>query len=125
MRLVVDGTCMHIDDTSLLPVRYEQALFRTIKLLGIWEQYCEEPLHQQVLVVRRSLTLVCRMKYCMDVLGFEGAVKHATIRVENAVPCILYFDKRVMEKVIKLIIILALNECGNHIIIQRLKGQGN
>jgi hypothetical protein len=61
------------------------------------------------------------MKYCMDVLGFEGSVKHAMMRVENVVPCILYSHKRVMEKIMQLIFILALNECGSHIIIRRLK----
>jgi hypothetical protein len=61
------------------------------------------------------------MKYCMDVLGFEGSVKHVMMRVENDAPCILHFHERVMEKVMQLIFILALNECGKHIIIQRLK----
>jgi hypothetical protein len=121
MRLVADGTCVHIDDTSLIPVRYEQALFQTMRLLGLWEQYCGEPLHQQVLVLRRALYLVCRMKYCMDVSGFEGSVKHAMMRVENDVPCILHFHKRVMEKIMQLVFILALNECGSQTIIQRLK----
>jgi hypothetical protein len=48
-------------------------------------------------------------------------VKHAMVRVEMCVPCILHFHKRVMEKAMQLIFILALNECGNHTIIQRLK----
>jgi hypothetical protein len=52
MEIVADDTGVHIDDTSFLPVRYEHALFRKIKLLGIWEQYCEEPLNQQGLVFR-------------------------------------------------------------------------
>jgi hypothetical protein len=61
------------------------------------------------------------MKYCMDVLGFEGSVKHALGRVEHTVPCILHFHKRVMEKNMQLVFILALNEHGNHTIIHRLK----
>jgi hypothetical protein len=121
MRLVADGTGVYIDDTSLLPVRYKQALCRTMKLLGIWEQYCEEPFHQQVVVVCPALYIVCRIKYCMDVLGFEGSVKYAMTRGENTVPCILHFHKRAMEKVMQLIFILALNECGNQTTIQRLK----
>jgi uncharacterized membrane protein len=92
-----------------------------MRLLGLWEQYCEEPLHQQVLVVRRALYLVRSMKYCMGVFGFEGSVKHAMMRVENAVPSILNFHKRVMENIMQLIFILTLNECDNKTIIQRLK----
>jgi hypothetical protein len=72
MRLVANSTGVHIDGTSLLPVRYEQALSQTMRFLGLWEQYWEEPLHQQIFVVRRSLYLVFRIKYCMDVLGVEG-----------------------------------------------------
>jgi hypothetical protein len=88
MRSVADGTGVHIGDTSLPLVRYKQALFRTMRLLGLWEKCCEEPLHRQVLVVRRALYLVCRIKYCMGVLWFEGSVKIAMMRVENDVPCI-------------------------------------
>jgi hypothetical protein len=59
----------------------------------MWDQYCDDPLHQQVLVVRRVLYLVCRMQYCLDVLGFEGYVSHAMMHVENTVPCVAFSQK--------------------------------
>jgi hypothetical protein len=90
---------VYIDNAGILHTQYEQALFRTMRLLGLWDKYCDEPLYQQVLVVvHRALYLVRRMQYCLDVLGFEGFVSHAMMRVENEVPCVLHFHKMVMEK---------------------------
>jgi hypothetical protein len=72
-------------------------------------------------VVLRALYLVRRMQYFLDVLGFEGSVSHAMMRVENAVSCVLHFHKRVMEKCMQLIFILALNEYEAQTINQRLR----
>jgi hypothetical protein len=43
------------------------------------------------------------------------------IRVENDVPCILHFRKMAIKKIMQLIFILALNECGSQTIIHPLK----
>jgi hypothetical protein len=121
VRLVADGIRVQIDNACLFPTRYEHALFRTMRLLGLWDQYFDDPLHQQVLLVHRALHLVRRMQCCLAVLGFGGSVSHTMMRVENAVPCVLYFHKRVMEKCMQLILILALNECEAQTINQRLR----
>jgi hypothetical protein len=72
-------------------------------------------------VVRRALYLVRRMQYCLDVLGFEGYLSHAMMHVENEVLCVLHFHKRVMERCMQLIFILALNEFEAHTINQCLR----
>jgi hypothetical protein len=95
-----------------------------MRLLGLWERHCDEPFYQLVIMVCQALDLLRRMKYCMNVLGFEGSVSHAMMRVENAVPCVLHFHKSVVEKCMQLIFILALNESEAQTINQRLRRAG-
>jgi hypothetical protein len=62
------------------------------------------------------------MKYCHDVFDFEGSVSRATIKVKNAVPCILHLHKRIIENnIMSLVYALCLNEHSKDNTHQRLE----
>jgi hypothetical protein len=64
---------------------------------------------------RRARRLHPRQSY------LRGQLTHAMMRVENDVPYISHFHKRVMEKIMQHIFILDLNVCGIQTIIRNVK----
>jgi hypothetical protein len=64
-------------------------------------------------LVGKMLFFICRLKHCHNAVKFENCLNVSKSRVEDAVPCILHMHKRIIEKVMTLIFIIALDEASS------------
>jgi hypothetical protein len=70
------------------------------------------PDEKQATVVK-AMCDVCRFKYCQDVINFGNQGKNAMGSFEDALPCILHLQKRVMEKIIEILLVKSFHHVKN------------